>query len=471
MREVIKKFGAFSLGPLIGAVISFITVPIITHFITPDENGRASMFILAQSTMSTVMYLGMDQAFVREYNAFKKDIGKLMTNAIVIPMTIAVTSGIVIVLLARLVSSMLFGNDHEILAVYALAALLPFMIIENFSLLSIRMDEKGLLYSAFTILLKITILCLTVILFLTYQKSFRSVVYAAALAEIINGTILAFVVLLKNNLTLKNLDSVLIKRMLRFGLPLVPAFAIGWILTSMDKIMLRTMCTYDELGLYAAAFKIVSVLSVLQACFSLYWTPVAYRWYEQKKSEDSFTLVGNLVAFAMTIMCMLLLLFKDVVGIILGASFRAAITIFPFLLLYPILYTISETTAVGIGFKRKTAYNILISALSGGANIMLNWLLIPDLGGVGAAIATGLSYVVFFWGRTLVSRYIWYKMPVGLFAVMIVIILANCYVHTFMSGFIPSIVSVITGVILTMMLIAYLKKNDVIRKARRGELV
>ena len=58
---------------------------------------------------------------------------------------------------------------------------------------------------------------------------------------------------------------------------------------TMDKIMLRTMCTYDELGLYAAAFKIVSVLSVLQACFSLYWTPVAYRWYEQKKSEDSFT--------------------------------------------------------------------------------------------------------------------------------------------------------------------------------------
>ena len=60
MHNVIKKFGAFSLGPMVGAIISFITVPIITHFITPDENGRASMFILAQSTMSTVMYLGMD---------------------------------------------------------------------------------------------------------------------------------------------------------------------------------------------------------------------------------------------------------------------------------------------------------------------------------------------------------------------------------------------------------------------------
>ena len=386
-------------------------------------------------------------------------------------MTIAVTSGIIIVLFAKPVSSMLFGNDHEILAVYALAALLPFMIIEMFSLLSIRMEEKGLLYSAFTILLKATILCLTVLLFLTYQKSFRSVVYAAALAEIINGIILAFVVLLKTDFTLKNLDSALIRQMLKFGLPLVPAFAIGWILTSMDKVMLRTMCTYDELGLYAAAFKIVSVLSVLQTCFSLYWTPVAYRWYEQKKSEDSFTLVENLVAFAMTIMCMLLLLFKDVVGIILGANFKAAINIFPFLLLHPILYTISETTAVGIGFKRKTAYNILISALSGGANILLNWLLIPELGGIGAAIATGLSYVVFFWGRTLVSRSIWYKMPFGLFAVMIVIILANCYVHTFMSGFIPYIISVITGIILTVMLIAYLKKNNVVGKARRGELI
>ena len=39
MHNVIKKFGAFSLGPMVGAIISFITVPIITHFITPDENG------------------------------------------------------------------------------------------------------------------------------------------------------------------------------------------------------------------------------------------------------------------------------------------------------------------------------------------------------------------------------------------------------------------------------------------------
>ena len=49
---------------------------------------------------------------------------------------------------------------------------------------------------------------------------------------------------------------------------------LGWALTSMDKVMLRTMCSYSELGLYSAAFKIVNVLGVVQSCFTLYWVPL-----------------------------------------------------------------------------------------------------------------------------------------------------------------------------------------------------
>ncbi len=469
MNRFIKSIGGFSLGPMLGAVIAFITVPIITYFISPEEYGKASMFILAQSTISTVVYLGMDQAFVREFNLFKDNLHKLLINAMLIPMCMVIVSSCLIFLFATKVSNILFGNSNELLAVYALALLLPFMIIEQFALLKIRMEEKGLTYSFFTILLKVVILILTVLLLFKYEASFRSVVYAAALAEIINGFILYFFVLYGYPIKFSLFDRDLQITMLKFGLPLVPAFAIGWILTSMDKVMLRTMCTYEELGLYSAAFKIVSILSVLQTCFTLYWTPVAYRWYEENKENRQFERVAWLVALLMTIMCMGVLIFKDVVAIILGPSFKEAISIFPFLLLYPVLYTISETTGLGIGFKRKTTYTIVISVISGGTNVALNWIMIPVFGGIGAAIATGMSYVAFFWGRTLISNHLWYKMNILPFVGVTLVVVSNCIAHTFIKGYTPYIISAVSIIVICMVLVYLNRKYEVLKKLKNGE--
>ena len=115
------------------------------------------------------------------------------------------------------------------------------MVIENFAYLTIRMQEKGLQYSFSTILLKLLVLIITVVLFISYEKSFRSVVYAMALAEIINGIFLYITVIHTQKLSLRFLDAELIKKMLKFGLPLIPAMMMSWILASMDKVMLRAL--------------------------------------------------------------------------------------------------------------------------------------------------------------------------------------------------------------------------------------
>lgn len=470
MRKFLKSIGSFSIGPIVGAILSFITVPIITHFISPTEYGKTSMFLLAQSTISTVIYLGMDQAFVREFNGFKDKIQKLLLNAMIIPVSLSLFVGIILVVFDDHISNFLFGVVNEHIAVYALALAIPFMIFENFSLLKIRMEEKGLLYSFFTIFLKTIILILTILFFLVYENSFRSVVYATALGEIFTGILLYFVVLRKYNFEKELIDKDLQKQMLKFGLPLVPAFAVGWILTSMDKLMLRTMCNYEELGLYSAAFKIVSVLSVLQACFTLYWTPLAYRWYQEKKTVFRFEIVGKVVSILMTTVCMGVLLLKELVALILGYDFRNAIMIFPFLLLYPVLYTLSEITGLGIGFKRKTIYTLLVTSVSAIVNVALNWYLIPIFKGKGAAIATGISYVVFFWLRTIISRRLWYKFRINIYFVTNIIVIFNCAVHTFMQGYVPYLITLFTLLVMAVYLIIYFSKNNLTGRIKSGEL-
>ena len=133
MKLLLKKIGAFSIGPVIGALLGFITVPLITHFISTEEYGRCSMFVLAQSTVSMLVYLGLDQAFVREFHAFKDQVGGLVANAMRIPLCVVGAVSIVIVCLPDQISLLLFDTPKEHLAVYALALMLPFMVLENFS--------------------------------------------------------------------------------------------------------------------------------------------------------------------------------------------------------------------------------------------------------------------------------------------------------------------------------------------------
>ena len=470
MKALLKKFGSFSLGPVIGALLGFLTLPLVTHFITLDEYGRTSMFFTAQNTVSLLVYLGLDQAFVREFHLEKDRMSRLLSNALRIPLLLSLLLSAVLLLWSDWFSVLLFDNPGERLAIAALAALFPFMVIEQFTMLKIRMEENGVLYSLFSILLKAWTLLFTLLLLFRWERSFRSVILAATLAEIVNSVTVMAVSLRKMELFRQETDLALQKRMLRYGLPLVPAYAIGWILSSMDRVMLRAISTYEELGLYTGAFKIVAVMGVLQTCFTLFWTPVAIRWYEQKEPLRCFDAVCRLVAVLMTGIGLLVLLCKDLVAFILGANFREAIYIFPFLLLYPIMYTESETTMLGISFSRKTSYNILVSGVAAAVNLALNMLLIPIWQGKGAAVATGLSYVVFFWMRTLVSGKLWHWAPLGPLCLTSCVLLLNCVLHSFIPGAAPYWVSGASLLVLALASRKGLSEDLAILKENRAAL-
>ena len=470
MKKFFKKVAGFSLGPIASAFFGIILIPIITRFISPAEYGRASMFTVTQGLLTAIVYLGMDQAYAREFASAKDEKrNELLLNACFPSFVLSLVIGTVLIAANSPVSYLLFGSKNETLAVCLMAAMFPFIVIQHFSLTQLRFEGKGFQFSFFNILLKLFTLIISVAFLLGFERSFRSVVYAAALSEILNGIILYFVVFSKKHLSLKMLSSSKIKTLLRFALPLIPATMISWVLTSTDKFMLRSMCTYEELGLYSAASKIVSVLGIFQSVVTTIWVPIAFQWHESGKDKKYFTLTMRLVSALMVGVCIMILICKTVVGWVLGDAFVQAISVFPFLMLYPIMYTMSEITTVGIPFARKTEYNILISAISGGANILLNYLLIPVLGGVGAAIATGSSYILFFWLRSLISRKLWFSFPIANLIVYTAIIILNCAIHTFMNGAVPYIVSLISIVVVAIGALPQVKEALALLKSKPND--
>src|SRR5699024_11400459 len=74
------------------------------------------------------------------------------------------------------------------------------------------------------------------------------------------------------------------------------------------------------------------------------------------------------------------------------------------LLAFPhIMYTLSETTTLGIVFSRKTHYNIFVSIMSLVVSVIINLSLTPFIGFRGAALASTAAYVVFYLARTYFS--------------------------------------------------------------------
>ncbi len=452
MKEFFKKFIGFSLGPIIGAFISFITVPVTSYLVSADQFGLSNMFTLANNIITLIVVVGIDQAFVREYNE-TEDRKKLLFNSLFIPFLATIVIGLILVVFRTQFAQILFDNAQMTQPIILLALCTPLFIIEKFMLLTLRMKEKALQYSVWNIISKALNLVLVIVLLLTYKRNFESIVYASIFSQLIVSLILLYVCRKDIGISRKYIDKKQIKVLIRYGLPLVPATVIGWGLNSMDSIFLRVMTNYTELGYYGVALKVANVLTLFQTSFTSFWAPMALRWKVQKEKNEKFELVSDGVACVMGTILILILTFKGIIPLIFGEGYGSIIYIIPFLLFHPIFYTMSETTTLGITFSKKTSYNIIISVVSMVVNLILNTILIPIYGAIGAAIATGISYLVFFWARTIISRKLWYSFTIKKFiyttAILLVVSLANCIIRNIVS------ITIINSLCLVAILINY----------------
>ncbi len=447
MKEFFKKLFGFSLGPIIGAIIGFITVPVTSHLIAPDQFGLASMFNLANSIITLVVLIGIDQAYIREYNECNNK-KKLLFNSIIIPFIGTIVISTILIAFKDKFAIMLFNNSTLVKPIVLLAVCSPLFIIEKFLLLSIRMEEKALKYSLWNILSKLLNLICLIILLLFYKRNFESVVYATILSQFLISITLCFVCRRNINISRKNFDKKQIIKILKFGLPLVPATLIGYGLNSMDVIFLRGISTYTELGYYSVTLRITNLLTILQTSFTAFWAPVAFKWKAEKVDNKRYEMVSKGVALTMSVTLLLILSVKDFIPIIINKEYIKVIYILPFLLFHPIFYTMSETTTLGISFSRKTGYNIIVSMVSIIVNLILNALLIPIYGAIGAAIATGVSYLVFFWTRTIISRKLWYKFKIKHFVLNSIILVITTICNTMMKNILYTIIINILSIIL-----------------------
>lgn len=402
MKKFIQRLFGFSLGPILGALISFIQVPIITHFLSPTEYGKAELFQSLMIQLPNFIYIGMDQAYTREYHRINKK-WNLAQNATLVPMIVGLLMCVLFISFDRQISMYLFESPDYVYIVWYSGIWLLASIVERFLLLAIRMEEKAKEYSAFNLLLKITVFIVTMIFIWSGMRDFRSVVYGLIWGQILGDLILFLRYRQFFDFSQFYLDKDLVNRMLKFGLPLMLAVSLTSALQAIDNIFINEYNTKADIAIYGSARKVANVLGIMRTAFTSFWVPTAYRWYEENKSMVHYKYISDALLFFLTGVFFAILLCKSWIVKILGPAYHDGMYIMGLLCFPHIMYTLSETTTLGISFSRKTHLNIYVSIATFIPSILLNYFLTPIYGFRGAAIASSVSYIMFYLARTYFS--------------------------------------------------------------------
>ncbi len=214
----------------------------------------------------------------------------------------------------------------------------------------------------------------------------------------------------------------------------ISSVSIMTLFQAIDKLTLNAISTYSEVGIYSSANSIISLFAVIQTTFNALWGPMAVEHYTNQPDDRTFYQRGNrIISFIMFFVGFSLILMKDIIALLLGSKYREAAFIVPFLAFSPIMYTISETTVSGLVFMKKSKIQIIVSIGACITNLIGNIILVPKIGGRGAAISTGLSYIVFFSLRTFLSnKYFYIDFKLKKFYLVVSFLVAYALINTFM---------------------------------------
>ena len=402
--DTFKGFLSYFYGNFIVLLLGFVQTPLLTRILSTDEYGRTGMFETAVTVIYIFAILGLDQSYIRFYYEPDTDRGALLRRCLTPALIIVTGLSLIYILFSDIANAFLFGSGSA--DVVALVIIYTFIsVFERFFFLDVRMQQNGKLYSNINIIEKVLSILTIIVAFYIIGNDFRVGLYALVVPW---GTTTAFLIIRyfflnasgKTEKIAKNGQKIPSYRdLISYGAPFITVLLMEWALSSCDKIALRSFADFDELGIYNSAMKIIVLLITFKNTFIAYWSPVAMERFESGAGEENtsfFRRAYEMVVFLCISGAALLILFRKVIVLLLGPSYRSAESIIPFLTLMPIFAMMFEITNQSIKFAKKGKYLNIASLVAIAVNIGGNTLLVPAFGGLGAAITTGISYIVYF---------------------------------------------------------------------------
>lgn len=183
---------------------------------------------------------------------------------------------------------------------------------------------------------------------------------------------------------------------LTFSVPIVFHGLSNCILGQSDRIMLQKMYNLTDVGIYSVTCTLTNILSIIWSAFNTAWTPFLYEDIKNENQKHLRQTSQNYVWLFTFLVLGFLLVAPEVLVLYGGKEYQSGVYALPFLAIgyyFMFLYSFAVNFKYYIGKTVTIAVGTIASAL---INIILNFVLIQNMGMYGAALATMLSYIALF---------------------------------------------------------------------------
>ena len=409
LKELTKDTAIYGISTMLGRFLNFILVPFYTNVFSPADYGVVILIYSYIALFNIIFIYGMDAAFLK-YAAFK-DIGDEKDNFSTPYFSVLLTSiffGGLIIFLQRPIAEFveLKSNLNYIITLTALILFVDANVVIPF--LKLRLEKKAKLFSLIKIISIVFNIILNVFLIIKLKWGIEAI-FISNLAASVLSFLLLTPTLIKN---IKfSFHKILFKRLLKFGLPYLPA-GLGMMLVQViDAPILEKLTDVNTVGIYKANYKLGIFMMLFVNMFQYAWQPFFLTNAKEENAKELFSKVLTYFTIVGSLMLILLSLFiSDIVRInffgfsIIGEKFWGGLYIVPIILLAYLFNGLYVVFSAGIYIEEKSIYAPIVAGIGAFTNIVANYILIPQLNIMGAALATLLSYVVMAAGYYIVTQ-------------------------------------------------------------------
>lgn len=396
-KKIARHTGIYTVGTVLRNLATFLMLPIYTRYLTPGDYGIIELLSMIIDLFAIIFGLKIGDAVFRYHSRYehRRDKNQVITTALVLTGGLTLMGFLVIVASADYLSLLVFKDVTYAGQLSLFAMTLPLAALAEIAFLYLRAEGRPWLFVAFSTLRLLLQLGLNIYFVVVQKWEVDGVIYSAVISYSVMALVMLAFTIRRTGISTSRRKAA---ELALFSWPLILAAIATFYMTVGNRYFLQLYTGPSQVGIYSLGYRFGFLLLVFAwGPFSAVWD--ASRFAIAKKANASaefrslFTLVSTaLIGFALGIAIFV----KDVLMLMSDPQFWAASSVVPIILIAYIFQAWTGYSKLGILLSGKTIQMAFATAFACIFMTLGCLLLIPSFGGMGAATAVLLGFVVRF---------------------------------------------------------------------------
>ena len=398
---LLNIFGYLS-GDILIKLLGFISLPVYTYFLTPDEYGIFSIFV-SYVAIGVIIFTFNTHTSVGRF-IYEKDIniGSFLYVTILLALVGIVFSSVILYSIdeAYLLETLQFDLEKYGIFLMLLVLLNTLYNIYNQILLAKKQSKE---YTVLQATKAYGVFAMSLGFLYFYEASSISMIWGLVVVTLF---IALYIFYKLYGQLVFSFDIGALKYIFTYSVFLIPYALSSVIMSQIDRIMLGNMVSTYSAGIYSVATVLGLIPLMLYTAISNAWIPNYFQHMDSKNYQKLDKDIQKITLF-LAVGIFTLVVFADmIVSVLLNQKYYEALGTIVLLTIGTFFMIMWYLWGINIGYAKKTIITSIVGILSAVLNVILNLYLIPLYELQGAVYATLISYSFMAFSGYVVSKYI-----------------------------------------------------------------